>query len=357
MLRMPNDIDFDETVAAMKSLLKTSARMYMHLAKATIERFGRDGEMTVRYGLRAYGVWRGTEMREAHHALGLDINMKNLIGCWDNASVYIAKDQLASGGDFKDYDTRFDVSYCPAAEAWKEADFHQWGHVYCDEFHQACASAYHPDGNVVIPQNMMKGDDHCHFRWVMPPSAEKLQLDEPSELGRKLASDYVAASDLEAAWLSLKRSNRLMGGRFYTAASVLLDRHGAEGLEVLRQALRNWGMERGRRLRGDFDAAGIAPTIENFVRRHDLPISLTWETRMVEEAPARCVIEIGETPHEEAWADIGGLEVGRYWYEDAYPAMVEAFDPRARARWIALRPDGETVSRLELDFSHVRMPD
>ena len=202
--------------------------MYMHLTKVTIERFGRDGEMTIRYGLRAYGKWRGIEMREAHHAMGLEINMKNLIGCWDNASTYIIKDDMEQQGTYKPYDTRFDVHYCPAAEAWKDAEFHQWGHVYCDEFHQACASTYHPDGNVVIPRNLMKGDDHCHFQWIMPPNAEKLDLGEPSELGRKLARDYTASTDIEAAWLSLKRSNRLVGGRFYTHASVILERHGGQ---------------------------------------------------------------------------------------------------------------------------------
>ena len=54
------------------------------------------------------------------------------------------------------YDTRFDVHLCPTSMAWKEDDFHQWGHVYCDEFHQVCASTYHPDGNVVIPRNLIK---------------------------------------------------------------------------------------------------------------------------------------------------------------------------------------------------------
>ena len=45
--------------AAMKSLLKCNGRIYIHFAKATIERFGREGEMPVRLGLLAYGLWRG----------------------------------------------------------------------------------------------------------------------------------------------------------------------------------------------------------------------------------------------------------------------------------------------------------
>ena len=81
MITIPNDTNMDDLVAAMQRLLKTSARMYMYLTTATIEAFGREGEMTVRLGLRAHGQWRGAEMRQAHHAPGLAINMQNLIGC------------------------------------------------------------------------------------------------------------------------------------------------------------------------------------------------------------------------------------------------------------------------------------
>ena len=170
-----------------------------------------------------------------------EINMKNLIGCWDNASTYIVKDAIETEGSHDPYDTRFDVHYCPAAEAWRDAEFFHFGHVYCDEFHQACASTYHPDGNVVIPQNLMKGDDHCHFQWIMPPNARKLELGAPSALGQKLARDYTAGSEIEGAWLSLKRSNRLVGGRFFTHAKVILERHGEDGENVIKAALAEWG--------------------------------------------------------------------------------------------------------------------
>ena len=159
-MTMPQELRLEPMVEDIQRLLKVGARMYMCMTRATLDRHGRDGEMPVRLGLRAYGHWRGTEMREAHHALGLDVNMRNLILCWDSASVFIVKDREDTAPDYKPYDTRFDVHLCPASTAWKEDDFHRWGHVYCDEFHQACASTYHPDGNVVIPENLMKGDDH-----------------------------------------------------------------------------------------------------------------------------------------------------------------------------------------------------
>ena len=140
MIAMPNDANLDDIIEAMKSLMKCSGRIYMHFARATIERFGREGEMTVRHGLRAYGLFRGLEMRAAHHAMGRDINMETLIHCWDNASTYVIKDDTEDNGTFEPTYVRFDVHYCAAAEAWKNAEFFHWGHVYCDEFHQACAS-------------------------------------------------------------------------------------------------------------------------------------------------------------------------------------------------------------------------
>ena len=270
-MTMPQGLRLEPMVADIQRLLKVGARMYMCMTRATLDRHGRDGEMPVRLGLRAYGHWRGTEMREAHHALGLDINMRNLIQCWDSASVFIVKDREDTAPDYKPFDTRFDVHLCPASMAWKEDDFHQWGHVYCDEFHQACASTYHPDGHVVIPENLMKGDDHCHFQWVMPPDAEKLDLGEPTELGRRLARDYQAESDIEGAWQALKRTNRLVGGRFVTAARVLVEKFGDDGVETIRDAMRRWGRMRGEHLRVEHEEAGIPISPASFMRHHDLP--------------------------------------------------------------------------------------
>lgn len=351
MIHMPNTVQMDDLVPAMERLLKASARMYMYLSKATIETFGREGEMTVRLGLRAYGYWRGMEMRQAHHALGLEINMKNLIGCWDNASTYIEKDTMDAGGKFEPYDTRFDIKFCPAAEAWKDDEFYQWGHVYCDEFHQACASAYHPDGNVVIPQNMMKGDDHCHFQWIMPPGAEELDLGEATELGTRLAGDYTAASELEAAWLSLKRSNRLVAGRFVAIARTILERHPGHGQNVIRKGLRDWGTSRGEKLRAEHEAKGLRLSLRNFVEHHDFPVRQVWQPRIVKDSTKAYVIEFDETPNEEAWGDLEAMDLGAAWYEEAYPAMAEAYLPGLAATWQALQARGEEVNRLELNVA------
>ena len=98
MLTMPNDIALPDILDAMDSVLKSQARIYMHLARVATERFGRDGERSVRLGLRAYGLWRGREMQEAHHALGKPVNMETLMRNWDNASTWVASYTIADEG-------------------------------------------------------------------------------------------------------------------------------------------------------------------------------------------------------------------------------------------------------------------
>jgi hypothetical protein len=353
-MTMPQGLRLEPMVEDIQRLLKVGARMYMCMTRATLEKHGRDGEMPVRLGLRAYGLWRGREMREAHHALGLEINMASLIQCWDSASVFIVKDRKDTAPDFKPYDVRFDVHLCPAALAWKEADFHQWGHVYCDEFHQACASAYHPDGHVVIPQNMMKGDDHCHFQWVMPPNAERLALGEPTGLGRRLARDYQAESDIEGAWQALKRTNRLVGGRYLTAARVLVERFGEDGRDTVCCAMRSWGRLRGEHLRREHEEKGIERSPVNFMRHHDLPFATVWDIDEQVAGDGGLVARIYETPHDEAWRDMEGAglgdaaDLGALWYEESYAAMIEVYMPDARLEWTRQMCRGDAVTELRI---------
>jgi hypothetical protein len=346
MQSMPNDTRMPDLIEAMDRQIRLCARLYLHLTKATIGRFGDEGEKTVRQGLRELGVWRAREMQAAHHALGKPIDMQSLTQYWDNASTFLVKDDMEAEGHFTPYDVRFDVAYCPAAEAWKEDDFRRWGHVYCDEFHQACASSYHPDGNVVIPLNLMKGDEHCQFRWIMPPDASVLDTGEPTAFGKRLARDYAPASELEGAWMTLRRSNRLFGGWYIALAGVVMERHGHEPIV---EALRNWGADRGRRLRALHSEKGIPHDAKNFTRHHDLPVAQVWSVRTPDRPnnPFTAIIE--NSPQDDAFSDYHLEELGVLFYEESYPTMLESYLPHATLRWTALKCRGDSVNQFEID--------
>jgi hypothetical protein len=346
-LVQPHEIDVEEIRRPLHVLLQCGARLYMHFARETLAGLGEAGGMTVREHLRRYGHWRGSEMRQAHHALGREINMETLNRCWDSASVFVVKDSLESTGRYTPSDVIYDVRYCPAAEAWQAEGFHQWGHAYCDEFHQACASTYHPDGTVVIPINMMKGDDHCHFRWVMPATARQLELGPPTALGRRLARYYRADTPQRGAYDALVRTSRLIGGRYWTMTRALLARHHAEAAEaVIRRFLRRWGAQRGGLLRAEHEARRLAPSPENLIREIDLAAKYVWE--MTEECRSRdrYVVTVAWTPMDEAWADLDAGCAARLFWEESLPPLAEHYDPALSLEIAALRWRGDDRTRL-----------
>ena len=339
----------EEMKPVLTTILQASARLYMHFARETIATFGQEGEMTVRQHLRDYGHWRGTEMREAHNAMGRPINVETLNRCWDSASVFIVKDDVETEGHYSPYDVSYDVRICPAAEAWKAEDFRQWGHVYCDEFHQSCASTYHPDGNVVIPINMMKGDDHCHFRWIIPAGSREVAPFPPSELGLKLAEFYEAQTPERGAYDAVVRTSRLMGGRYLTMVQATLRRHPkAEADACIRRWLRSWATQRGELLRETHLANDLPLDAASLMRDMDLACKYVWETTESSTTSEVHESTIDWTPMDDAWADLDAAEAARVFWEESLPALTQAYNPDLTMEIIGLRWRGDRETRIRV---------
>jgi hypothetical protein len=342
------EIDMEKARESLNGLLGIFGRLYMHFTNSVLEMSGQYGEMTVRAHLRQFGHFRGTEMREAHHAMGKPIDMQSLTCFWDNASTYIIEDDM-DAGTYSPYDSAFDVHFCPASIAWKSAGFHRWGHAYCDEFHQACASTYHPDGNVVIPINMMKGDDHCAFRWIMPATARQLELGEPTELGRRLAATYEQATPEQGAVNVMRRTLRLVGGCYMTIVNPLRERHNAEEADqILRNTLTVWARERGELMRADHQKRGIEITPANLVREMDFCASYIWDMTDEIADDGTYIAVVRDTQLDQVWADYNlGPEAALFW-EITLPALAEGYDPDLRVEIPRLRQRGDEVMEIRI---------
>jgi hypothetical protein len=314
----------EELTQALHRIERIDSFFYYHLVTATLNHFGADGEMTVRQATRRYGRWRGTEMREAHLALGKPIHMETLMRNWDAASVVVAQDSVDEGS-FSPHLVVHDVNLCLAADLWRGRGFHRWGHVYCDEFHQSCASAYHPDGHVVIPENKMKGDKMCKFRWVMPPTETPYAFPPPTELGKKLAKDYRGSDEKERAFYALKRGYRLVGAIYQAFALQLASDFGPQGNAPLSNALRAWGADRGRMMREQHLKSGLEAQPVNMFRFSDLPDSFVCDVRERNVDAQACTIEVQKTPVLESLSDYGLSHLAEPFYREVYGAMASAY--------------------------------
>ena len=306
-----------------KRLLRTSASMYMFIAEETILQFGASGEPLVRAHLREYGKWRGTEMRMAHQALGLPINIETLNRHWDSASGFVG--ETDKGDLYSPSAVHFDVHDCPASVVWQAHSFWRWGHVYCDEFHESCASSYHPNCHVVIPRNLMKGDPYCVFRWTMAPTDAEIDLGPVTELGKKLAANYVPKDRHDAVEKALKRGTRLHAGRYMTFARELLKK-GDAGEAVLRTALEKWSQYRGRLLRNEHEGlfGTKPPTGETLFHDHDVPYQFLWDME-AQEKDGAYTLQVAHCPLAEVWQEYDALDIGRIYCQATYPSLYEGY--------------------------------
>ena len=196
--------------------------------------------------------------------------------------------------------------------------------MYCDEFHQACVSSYHPQGCVVIPQNLMKGDASCRFTFVIPPQKEDIDFGPMTELGRKLSGYYVARTRNEGAVQALRRGVRLHGGRYFTLGRELCSTFGAEGQEVLRIGLRRWAEERGHMLRNEHESLSMERKAYTLFNHFDLPYPFLWNTREKKKGK-KSVLEIKYCAFADVWKDFDGLDIGYIYCQETYPVLVQSY--------------------------------
>ena len=134
--------------------------IYWQVSKTVIEELGEKGAEAVRKGIRRYGTYRGERLREEHLQKGLELNVENLMNHYDLQTQYCLRrkrfvftpDELVS-----------EVYECPHWEVWKALGDPDIAVAYCEEFHPAMWSAYHPKMRLRMPKILTRGDECCRF--------------------------------------------------------------------------------------------------------------------------------------------------------------------------------------------------
>ena len=186
-----------------------------------------------------------------------------------------------------------------------------WGHVYCDELHQHILETYNPDGVVVIPECLMKGDEQCDFRWIMPPFAQ-LRFDDvkPDYDGQDHRKDYLAQTPEEAQKKNIRRGVRLLGMELYMLKRTLADFFPEKEEERYEEITRLLAEERASDLKKFYEKSG--GSWKEFLKKSfDLPfVAFNAE---YEEDDERLLVRFRDDPLEEGMKYFGaGEEAGLF---------------------------------------------
>ena len=169
-LRGPGDtstaLEPADSDARARALLRRSGNLYgglyIFLARAVLARLGGAGDRLIRDAVRRIGVARGTRLREAHRAAGLDLNLQTLMENYDGPIVGGFE---WKAGELTPARWHQDCTYCPYFDAWQQLGERDLGWLYDEELHPAMFQAYHPGIQVRFVANKTWGDRVCGFRF------------------------------------------------------------------------------------------------------------------------------------------------------------------------------------------------
>ena len=338
--------DLDYLALKIRNIMRAQAGMYMTMAQEAIHLDERTGEKAIRGWMRAFGHWRGAEMRKGHQAMGYPINMESIGRHWDNPSTFHIVDWQESG-DFKPSDTKVYIpklSECNHAQFYSDNDFWHYGHIFCEELHQSVAESYHPDAVVVIPIMLTKGDDRCEFRWMLPPNAG-----EPERLLEKDDETYTdlwrADTPKKNALSSMLRAFRITGGYTFFMVKEMVSLFGEEGKFASRKALRRAGWIRGQMLKDlHFKYNEITSDYE-FLNDFDHPLSCFGMMEVTKEN-GKGHAKVVSCPLDDVWNTLEGREFGSIYCEETYRAMLSEYLPKGTFRLVKARSWGDSTCEM-----------
>lgn len=125
------------------------------------------------------------------------------------------------------------------------------------------------------------------------------------------------------------------GAEFYTmllsnVAKQVIKRLGKEeGQKIVKEGLREFGLERGRIIRAKVDTAGLPPTLENFYKFYTVPTRACQKSHsQLTEKGRKIFVEYCAASHY--WKKRGEEELGLLYCDAVDDALREGYNPKLK---------------------------
>lgn len=336
--------------------IRASGWLFMIASNVLDEECGLEGKMAIRQWMRRWGLWRGRQTRKGHQAIGLDINMENMMKHWDSAAAVTESLSNSWSSENSHWHPRHvqitttdEPGNCPQSVLWREHNFWLGGHVMCDEFHVMYARGYHQDAICVIPENMMKNDPACKFTFMIPTDAIEPEI-VPLYENEDILKDWQSEPVWEAQQSSLRRKSRITAARVSFLLEVLFEKFPERAEELLLKILDQWFESRGRDLRDYFKEKGLGTSSEEIINNFEHPYYWLWDLEM-ERNGNELTFEVGYCPFAETWNWLSKdslLVLQRNYCKKCYNGVFSQVDQGLTAELRACKLSGDAKCKIVL---------
>jgi hypothetical protein len=138
------------------------AKMFAHISKAVVDRFGEEGREVVMEGVRTFGEERGRDIARRAAAVGEPNEIDNYLSNYDMGRSELFEYETL----FHPKEIEQTFTKCAFAEQWKKDGMEEYGILYCHMIDPAIARGFNPNFEVVHDQYILK-EGVCHFRFQM----------------------------------------------------------------------------------------------------------------------------------------------------------------------------------------------
>lgn len=159
---MSNEVREEKERMEPASMYGIMAKLFAHVAKAVVDRFGEEGREAVMEGVRTFGEERGRDIARRAAAVGESNDMESYLPNYDMGR-----------SDLFEYDTTYHpkeieqtFTKCAFAEQWKKDGMEEYGILYCHMIDPAIAKGFNPNFEVIHDQYILR-EGICHFRFQM----------------------------------------------------------------------------------------------------------------------------------------------------------------------------------------------
>lgn len=347
--------DRSHRVASMTTMVEYHWMFLRALSQAVRDYLGEPGLAALERGFRRAGYYRGQRIRDLPETFAEGRSALSLIRHWDmgdHALGSVDSPLRVTGSPAR---ATLTLPCLPGAEYFSS----RGGEILAPYWRNTLAGvAEGYDEAAGVEYSALSPDPHTPWRltWTYRGEAEHADRQQTDALG-------------EDVFMQPARAIRLTRSTFAAFAIMhmyvgfeLLDGFDASGERALREALYQFGVERGAGMRAQalgegrpldfqswFDVLQERDPAESvFVFRGDTHIS-----------PGVMQAECTYCPLAEVWAEEGerGLKLGYMYDVEVHRGLVESYHPGGRIRWNTVKTRGNRTCTFEFSIPELVTPD
>ena len=144
------------------------AKLFAHLSKSVVDRFGEEGRDAIREGVRTFGEERGRDIARRAAAAGQPNDIHNYLPNYDMGRSDLFEYQT----EYHPVEIEQNFTKCAFGDQWKADGMEEYGILYCQMIDPAIARGYNPDFEVVHDKYLLE-EGNCHFRFQMKTSEKE----------------------------------------------------------------------------------------------------------------------------------------------------------------------------------------